>query len=214
MGEVYNVLESNASSLRHLCLGAYLKRKHSWDRAFESVSIKNLTRLDLVDTRISHVVLSRIAHAQNLESLTLHGTFEDPVAASVIFGSDHIIDARHTFLPLLKSFRFVVVGHDDDRPLFQCVTRFLRRRPKLCRLDLGTCPWDYVQEILTGAETLRVLRLRIVSLDEYALLRLKELLNPRIVALHISSAVCDRHMVCSLLRKVERMSSLNMLLYK
>ena len=201
MGEVYNVLESNASSLQHLCLGAYLKREHSWDRAFESVSIKNLTRLDLVDTRISHVVLSRIAHAQNLESLTLHGTFEDPAAASVIFGSDHIIDDRHTFLPLLRNFRFVVVGHDDDRSLFQCVTRLLRRRPDLRRLDLGTCPWDCVQEVLTEAKALRVLRLRIANLNETALLRLKELLNPRIVALHLSSAVSDKPMVCPLLCK-------------
>ena len=91
MGEVRNVLDNNESSLRHLCLGAYLKRDHSWDRAFESASIKNLTHLDLVDTRISHIVLARIAHAHNLQSLTLHGTFEEPSSASVVFSSDHVI---------------------------------------------------------------------------------------------------------------------------
>ena len=195
MGEVYNVLESNASSLRHLCLGAYLKRDHSWDRAFASVSIKNLTRLDLVDTRISHVVLSRIAHANSLESLTLHGTFEDSAAASVIFGSDHIIDGRHTFLPHLQSFRFVLVGHDDDLSLFKSITRLLKRRPRLRRLDLGNCPWDLVQEVLTESNALRVLRLRVTNLNDSVMLRLKVLLNPHMTALHVSSSVSDKPMV-------------------
>src|ERR1700683_2949694 len=55
MGEVRTVLDHNLPGLRHLCLGAYLKRDHSWDSAFQSVTIKNLTHLDLVDTRISHI---------------------------------------------------------------------------------------------------------------------------------------------------------------
>lgn len=75
MGELKQVLDVNESTLRRLCLGAYLARVHSWDTAFQSSTIQNLTHLDLVDTKISHIVLARIAHAHNLQSLTLHGTF-------------------------------------------------------------------------------------------------------------------------------------------
>ena len=95
MGEVRTVLDVNEATLRHLTLGAYLQRTHSWDSAFQSSTIRNLTHLDLVDTRISHIVLARIAHAHSLQSLTLHGTFEEPTSASVVFGSDHIIDGVH-----------------------------------------------------------------------------------------------------------------------
>ena len=131
MGEVRTVLDQNQGTLRHLTLGAYLQRNHSWDHAFQSATIRNLTHLELVDTRLSHVVLARIAHAHQLESLTLHGTFEEPCSASVVFGSDHIIDGAHTFLPHLEELRFVMVGHDDDQGLFQSVAQFLRQRPKL-----------------------------------------------------------------------------------
>ncbi|KAI5122658.1 hypothetical protein M0805_007919 [Coniferiporia weirii] len=194
MGEVRNVLDNNESSLRHLCLGAYLKRDHSWDRAFESVSIKNLTHLDLVDTRISHIVLSRIAHAHSLQSLTLHGTFEEPGSASVVFGSDHVIDGQHTFLPHLEAFRFVLVGHDDDHVLFQSVVQFLRQRPKLRRLDLGNCPWDMVQGILPGLKGLRVLRVRIANLNDVSVLKLANSIPKNIVALHLATVVSDRPM--------------------
>ena len=130
MGEVRTVLDQNERTLTHLTLGAYLARNHSWDSAFQSATIRNLTHLDLVDTRISHVVLARIAHAHRLESLTLHGTFEKPCSASVVFNSDHVIDGVHTFLPHLEEFRFVVVGHDDDAALFESVAQFLRARPR------------------------------------------------------------------------------------
>ncbi|KAJ7051110.1 hypothetical protein C8F01DRAFT_1343097 [Mycena amicta] len=88
MGEVRAVLDQNAQTLRHLVLGAYLMRAHSWDAAFQSVTIKNLTHLDLVDTRISQLVLARIAQAHGLQSLTLHGSFEAPEAATVVFATD------------------------------------------------------------------------------------------------------------------------------
>lgn len=195
MGEVRNVLDNNESSLRHLCLGAYLKREHSWDRAFESVSIRNLTHLDLVDTRISHIVLSRIAHAHNLQSLTLHGTFEEPGSAGVVFGSDHVIAGEHTFLPHLEAFRFVLVGHDDDRDLFKSVVQFLRLRPKLRRLDLGSCPWDLVQGILPGLESLRVLRVRIANLNDAAIMKLASSIPTQMVALHLSTVISDRPIV-------------------
>ncbi|KXN82398.1 hypothetical protein AN958_02603 [Leucoagaricus sp. SymC.cos] len=113
--EITTVLNNNSKTLKHLTLGAYLLRQHSWDATFSSPTIHNLTHLDLVDTRISHTVLSRIAHAaggvgSRLESLTLHGVIEEPGKAAVIFGSDEVINGEHTFLPRLKSFRFLLVG--------------------------------------------------------------------------------------------------------
>lgn len=113
--EITTVLDNNSKTLKHLTLGAYLLRQHSWDATFSSPTIHNLTHLDLVDTRISHTVLSRIAHAaggvnSQLESLTLHGVFEEPGKAAVVFGSDEVINGEHTLLPRLKAFRFLLVG--------------------------------------------------------------------------------------------------------
>ncbi len=195
MGEIAMVLDNNAATLRHLCLGAYLARDHSWDRAFQSVTIKNLTHLDLVDTRISHIVLARIAHAHQLQSLTLHGTFEEPSSASVVFGSDHVIDGRHTFLPQLESFRFVLVGHDDEYGLFQNVAQFLRQRPKLRRLDLGSCPWDLVSSVLKGLKELAVLRVRIANLTQEAAKTLVESLPKGMTAIHLAAVVTEKPIV-------------------
>ncbi|KAJ7824205.1 hypothetical protein B0H14DRAFT_2454106, partial [Mycena olivaceomarginata] len=58
---------------------------------FQSSVIRTLTHLDLVDTRISGLVLGRVAHAAALVSLTLHGTFEDAKGATVIFAGDHVL---------------------------------------------------------------------------------------------------------------------------
>ena len=195
MGEVRTVLDQNLPALRHLCLGAYLKRYHTWDSAFQSVTIKNLTHLDLVDTRISHIVLSRIAHAHNLQSLTLHGTFEDPGSAGVIFGSDHIIDGQHTFLPRLEAFRFVLVGHDDQLSLFQAVVRLLRGRQRLRRLDLGNCPWELVLGVLADLTGLRVLRVRVPNLGQVALKSLVAAIPDEMVAIHLATIVSDRSLV-------------------
>lgn len=202
MGEVRTVLDNNQSSLRHLCLGAYLKRDHSWDRVFESVAVKNLTQLDLVDTRISHIVLARIAHAHNLHSLTLHGTFEEPTPASVVFGSDHVFGGEHTFLPHLESFRFIMVGHDDDLALFTSVVQFLRQRTKLRRLDLGNCPWELVQVLLPELTRLRVLRVRIANVNESAINTLVNSLPVEMVAIHLSSAISDKPIVGVLLYSI------------
>ncbi|RPD77281.1 hypothetical protein L226DRAFT_533277 [Lentinus tigrinus ALCF2SS1-7] len=192
MGEVRTVLDQNQGTLRHLTLGAYLQRNHSWDHAFQSATIRNLTHLELVDTRISHVVLARIAHAHRLESLTLHGTFEEPCSASVVFGSDHVIDGVHTFLPHLEEFRFVMVGHDDELALFQSVAQFLRQRPKLRRLDLGSCPWDLVHGVLPDLAGLRVLRVRIANLNESNLGALLKAVPREMQALHLECAVSDK----------------------
>lgn len=195
MGEVRTVLDQNQGSLLHLTLGAYLQRNHSWDHAFQSATIRNLTHLELVDTRISHVVLARISHAHRLESLTLHGTFEEPCSASVVFSSDHIIDGVHTFLPHLEEFRFVMVGHDDDQGLFQSVAQFLRQRPKLRRLDLGCCPWDLVHGVLPDVEGLRVLRVRISNLNDGTLHALVKSLPREMQAIHLECAVSEKPIV-------------------
>ncbi|TFK63628.1 hypothetical protein BDN72DRAFT_902245 [Pluteus cervinus] len=206
MGEVRTVLDQNESTLRHLILGAYLARHHSWDTAFQSVTIKNLTHLDLVDTRISHIVLARIAHAHNLQSLTLHGTFEEPSSASVVFGSDHVIDGKHTFLPHLEAFRFVLVGQDEngggddamvggamggDAGLYQNVTQFLRKREKLRRLDLGSCPWEMVASVLPELKGLRVLGVRIENVNGEKVERLVESIPREMVAIHLSTLVSE-----------------------
>lgn len=201
MGEVRTVLDQNSPGLRHLCLGAYLKRDHSWDSAFQSITIKNLTHLDLVDTRISHVVFARIAHAHNLQSLTLHGTFEEPGKAGVIFGSDHVdvIDGQHTFLPHLEAFRFVLVGHDDELELFQAVTQFLRGRKRLRRLDLGNCPWELVCSVLVELVGLRVLRVRIANFGETALRELVRAIPEEMAAIHLATVVSDKSLVSELI---------------
>ncbi|KAF8056039.1 hypothetical protein FPV67DRAFT_1534918 [Lyophyllum atratum] len=192
MGEVRTVLDQNRNTLRHLILGAYLARHHSWDSAFQSVTIKNLTHLDLVDTRISHIVFARIAHAHNLQSLTLHGTFEEPASAAVVFTSDQVIDDQHTFLPHLEAFRFVLVGHDDEYALYQSVTQFLRRRRRLRRLDLGNCPWDLVLNVLPELSGLRVLGVRIANLTQQALTSLVKVIPQEMAAINVTTVVSDK----------------------
>lgn len=201
MGEVRKVLDENEGTLRHLILGAYLARHHSWDNAFQSVSIKNLTHLDLVDTRISHIVLARIAHAHNLQSLTLHGTFEEPSSASVVFGSDHVIDGKHTFLPHLEEFRFILVGHDEEAGLYYNVTQFLRKRKKLRKLDLGTCPWDLVQSVLPELTGLRALGVSVANLNQAGVQSLVDRVPKEMVAISLSARNSDAPMVCVSLRK-------------
>lgn len=196
MDEVKYVLDNNKDTLERLTLGAYLMRKHSWDAAFRSNTIQNLTHLDLVDTRLSQFVLTRITHAQNLRSLTLHGTFESPGPATVIFASDHVINGQHTLLPSLQSFRFIMVGHDDEINLFQSVVSFLRGRPLIRRLDLGDCPWDLVKKLLPSLTGLRTLRVRISKFDETTAQDLVGLIPSSMVAMHVSVMLSDQPIVC------------------
>lgn len=143
-------------------------------------------------------MLSRIAHASRLQSLTLHGTFEQPAAAAIVFGSDHVIEGRHTFLPHLEAFRFVLVGHDDEFALWRAVTGFLRGRKGLRRLDLGGCPWESVFGLLLKErklEGLRVLRVRIPGLNGQTVQALVESLPQEMVAVHLSTAVWEKPLV-------------------
>lgn len=205
MNEVRTVLDNNADTLKHLTLGAYLARAHSWDSAFGSPTIQHLTHLELVDTRISNVVLARIAHAHNLVSLTLHGTLDQPAAATAIFGADHLLPSAgalappssptHMLLPHLEAFRFALVGHDDCLALFGAVVQLLRARPRLRRLDLGTCPWELVRGLLPELTGLRVLRARIASLTGPSVEALVRALPQEMQAIHLACSVSDRLMV-------------------
>jgi hypothetical protein len=199
MGEVRTVLDENEHTLRRLILGAYLERHHSWDLAFQSITIKNLTHLDLVDTRISHIVLARIAHANGLRSLTLHGTLEEPCPAAVVFGSDQVIDGMHTFLPNLEAFRFVLVGHEEDVMLYQSVVRFLRERRRLRRLDLGSCPWDMVVNLLPTLVGLRVLGVRIPSVIQSTVEALVKAVPREMTAINLSTVVSAKPLVSFLI---------------
>ena len=117
---------------------AYLQRNDPWDHALKLATIRNLTHLELVDARISHVVLARIPYAHRLKSLILHGHFERPSLESMVLWSNHIDDTVYTFLPHLEEFRLVMVGNDVELALFQSVAQLLRQRPRLHRPGL---PW-------------------------------------------------------------------------
>ncbi len=90
-----------------------------------------------------------------------------------------------------------MVGHDDDPGLFQSVTQFLKQRPKLRRLDLGNCPWDLLHSVLPDLVGLRVLRVRIASLNSLAVSAIVKCLPSAMVAIHLSTAVSDKPMVFS-----------------
>lgn len=200
INEIRLVLDASSTTLTHLILGAYLARHHSWDTAFQSLTISHLTHLDLVDTRISHFVLARIAHASRLVSLTLHGTLEDPGSARVVFGSDHCLSEvagqEHAFLPHLRALRFLMVGHDDDLPLYEAVTRFVKGRKLMRKLDLGNCPFDMVLDILPGLPGLRVLGVRMPNATREGVVELVRRVPEVVAAIRLSVVVSDIPLVC------------------
>jgi len=153
--------------LTHLMLGAYLPHTHSWDAAFGSQMVQHLTHPELVNTHISHIVLACIEHVHNLISLTLHGMLDQPAAATAIFGTDHVLpitsmrttrSQTHAFFLHLEAFCFAFVRRDNDDVLFIAVVQFLRTRPHLCKLDLGTCR-ELVCGLLPELTGLRVIHL-------------------------------------------------------
>ncbi|KAF8259916.1 hypothetical protein EI94DRAFT_1717871 [Lactarius quietus] len=226
LDEVRTVLDNNINTLTHLTLGAYLTRTHSWDSAFGSPTIQNLSHLELVNTRISHVVLARIADAHNLISLTLHGTLDTPAEATAIFGANHLPPnpnadwagasasmtgaQMHVLLPYLEDFRFALVGHDNDFHLFGAVVHFLCARPRLRRLDLGVCPWEFVRGLLPELPGLRALRVRIESLTSLAVDTLVRGLPREMQAIHLACASSDR-LMHEYARAFSRFGTLNML---
>ena len=113
----------------------------------------------------------------------------------MVFGSDHIIDGQHTFLPHLEAFRFVLVGHDDNLGLFQSVMQFLRGRKDLRRLDLGGCSWELMLGVLPELTGLRVLRVRIANLTSKSVGGLVQSIPRDMVAIHLSAIVWDTPLV-------------------
>ena len=104
---------------------------HLWDHALKLATVQNLTHLELIDMRISHVVLIQILYAYWLESLIIHAHFEQLPSESVVLWSNHVDETVYTFLPHLEELRLVMVGHDDELVLFQSVVQLLRLRPSL-----------------------------------------------------------------------------------
>ncbi|KAJ7835674.1 hypothetical protein B0H14DRAFT_3706475, partial [Mycena olivaceomarginata] len=179
MAEIHAVLDRNARTLRHLALGTYLTRHHSWDAVFQSSVIRTLMYLDLVDTRISRLVLGRVAHASALVSLMLHGTFED------------VKGVTHTLLPHLHSFSFLLVGHNDQHLLYTAVAAFPAHRPLLRRLNLGSCPWELVRSLLPTLSGLKVLGVRIAHLNSAPAQGLWGALLRGVHALHLTTVMAE-----------------------
>jgi len=179
--DIRNVLDRNVSTLKRLILGAtYIDEDDPWASAFESVTIENLTHLSLFTSEIPGCVLNRITHAPNLQSLTLYGSFAEPQCASELFAT--------TGFPHLESFEFVM--EDDDEELYEHVTwHFLRKREKLRRLDLGGCPWETVQDIISTLSGLRVLAVCIDDLEQIE--SLVGAIPRQMVAIRLSVDVSD-----------------------
>jgi hypothetical protein len=187
--DIRTVLDRNERTLKHLTLGGAADDP-SWDYVFESVTINNLTHLDLIDINVSEFMLTRIANAHNLQSLTLHA-FEDMNSAISVFASDRIIDGTHTLFPYLEAFRFQ--DDDNDGALYDSVIHFLQKRDKLRRLGLGDCPTDKVQAILPDLRNLRVLWVHIDSLSQVVINTLVESIPVQMVA--ISLAIRDTEFI-------------------
>ena len=178
---IRNVIDRNESNLKHLILGGpFPDEEESWDLVFESATIDNLIHLALFIPNISGFVLNRVAYANNLQSLTFHGSFVEPEYASQVFPT---ID-----MPNLESFAFIM--EDGDESLHEHVAwHFLRKREKLQRLDLGSCPWDIAQDILPTLINLRVLGL---CLDEFEQMKtLVESIPTQMVAIRLSVDISD-----------------------
>jgi hypothetical protein len=194
MKELRTVLDLNECTLTHLTLGGFDPLScSSCHLAFESETINNLTHLDLVDTSVSHFMLTRIASAHRLQSLTFHGEFVDPDTASVVFASDRIVDGSHTLWPHLEAFRLRFPMR-DGRAFYQSVGHFSQKREKLRRLDLG-CPWHLIHDILPTLQNLRVLSLGMDRSSQNVIKSLVDSLPRQMVAITVFASVSDKPLV-------------------
>ena len=139
-------------------------------------------------------MLTRIASAHNLQSLTLHRAFVDSPSAAAVFASDHFIDGSHSLLPRLEAFRFLVADK-GEHALHHSAIHFLRKRENLRRLDLGSCPWDLVPDILPDLRNLRVLAVHIDHLSQEVIKSLVESIPRQMVAIGLSALVSDGPLV-------------------
>ena len=183
------MLDVNESTLRHLILDGCDFSEDSLDSVFESVTINNLTHLDLSSTiPIPGFVLGRISKAENLQSLTLCGAFEEPDYASQMFATCDI-GLRH-----LESFRLDTEGDED---LCYSVISFLGICEKLRRLDLINCPWHVAQEVLPKLKNLRVLSVDMDEVSEEQIEYLVKALPTQMIALKLSADDSDIPLVRS-----------------
>lgn len=196
-GELRTVLDQNQSILKHLTLCDFTApNMSSWDLAFESETINNLTHLHLTDIPVSNFMLTRIASAHNLKSLTLPALFVDLDAAATLFASDRIIDGSHTLLPHLEAFRLFSRYSNRGTPgLYPSVLDFLRKRDKLRRLDLGACPWHIMQDLLPELRNLRALFVLIDGLSHEMMKSLVESIPRQMVAIRVFADVCEGSLV-------------------
>ncbi|KAJ7801599.1 hypothetical protein B0H14DRAFT_1675284 [Mycena olivaceomarginata] len=194
MAEIRAVLDRNARTLRHLVLGAYLARHDSWDAGFQSSIIRTLTH--------------RHAHQRaGARARRTRGRAGEPDAARDVRGRQgrnrhlrggHVLDEgegggrQHTLLPHLHSFRLLLVGHDDQHPLYAAVAAFPAHRPLLRRLDLGSCPWELVWSLLPTLSGLKVLGVRIAHFNSAAAQGLWGALPRGVHVLHLTTVVAER----------------------
>jgi hypothetical protein len=197
MGEIHTMLKRNERTLKHLILCGFLDL--SPNLPLESVAIDNLTQLHLLDMQISHSMLTQIASAPNLQSLTLPwpSAFVDLDAASAVFASDRIIDGSHTLLPHLVALRFIWLHleDEDDPSFYRSVVHLLRKRDKLRRLDLGACPWHIMQDLLPELRNLRALFVLIDGLSHEMMKSLVESIPRQMVAIRVFADVCEGSLV-------------------
>src|ERR1700722_15123440 len=158
------VLDNNSGTLRNLSLSTMISAKHDLDNAFFSDTIRNLTHLRLVDIYTSGSIISRIAYAQTLQSLTLHGEFGDGEMVYAFFSSCRITEGQHSLFPHLTSFRFILTKESvTSSMIYQSVMQFLKQRKMLMNLDLGDCPWNLLALLLPDLKGLRALRAKITD---------------------------------------------------
>ena len=118
MAELMTTFNAYSSTLTHLCLPVYLARPPSWDSAFQSLTVDHLTRLELVDIKVSYYVLRRVVTCS--ERLTHLKIPEVPRSSS----ERTMCWSCHLFLPYLESFGFLAVDHDSAMALYPAVMHF------------------------------------------------------------------------------------------
>ena len=87
------------------------------------------------------------------------------------------------------------------------MTRFLRQRKKLRRIDLGSCPWELVLGLLPELSYLRVLGVRIVNLGQTVLDSLVDAIPEQMLAIvqYFAEQTGFYFVVCVRIRKCMRL---------
>ena len=113
-------------------------------------------------SRLMHITCH--THAHNLV-LTLHGTLDQPAAATASFGADHVLlsDASKTILPArmfpphLEAFHFALVGKGDHVVLFSAVVQ-LHAHPFFMTFHVTVSTHPLLQAFLPTSRRMGCLR--------------------------------------------------------